>query len=701
MSKFRMPLIAIVILLLAYQVHSASAPLSRWVMLRSDAREEVRTLISSEVNKREGFSTPEEERASLNAVENEKESGDAAYKRAIAAANKEFTQAKKRRDDLTSQFQAVSIELEEQQKNIKTIKTGLENLDNQISRYSQDIKTQQEALKKWLQTEKQGEALTAVIFTRGFKDSAHTLESISDQASAPLMAQHMGTYIQSFTTIINSVLSVDFIRAVEEGTAKWNNEEPLRIELEKGSKGTSYLRLKRYELFPFQAPKGGRVRTAAAPKNIPAAVITSGKELGDFLAKNGYSSAHYDLVRAYSMIKETEQMNTAAGEGLHEQIRSFQDRIGSLQEKIVSARAEKEVQLSILRPKEEPYKKATQDRDIVQSRKEEADRVFQASQRALHDTRRVRESIIVKTALATARGSQSPADASAEAIIDKLEEVKNDAKTQHSSSTTEVTNFQVTAESSYHAITEARITAAQLIAFINEGDSVRVKMAFRIRTVLDEPGEEGAREMLPPARKIPADPQPPPKAPAESTLSRFVPSFLKPTDKEGSNTVKTPEPGNTAAARTPVMRNPSALGSAEVKDVLFEIISAKSSGDEISVFVDLMNTAADAARNVAIYDETYRWAKSKLTDAAGKEYEVSQVFFLKGQQKSSMSDTGSRGVSMEAGTKQTAQLIFKKVPANLKAINQLTIHPFIYIRTAFIWTWQEDNLVFQNIRVGR
>jgi hypothetical protein len=697
MSKFRMPLIAIVILLLTYQVHSAPAPLSRWVMLRSDAREEVRTLIRSEVNKREGFSTPEEERASLNAVENEKESGDSAYKRAIAAANKEFTQAKKRRDDLTSQFQAVSIELEEQQKNIKTIRAGSENLDNQISRYSQDIKTQQEALKKWLQTEKQGEALTAVIFTRGFKDSAHTLESISDQASAPLMAQHMGAYIQSFTTVINSVLTVDFIRAVEEGTAKWNNEEPLRIELEKGSRGTSYLRLKRYELFPFQTPKGGRVRPAAAPKNIHAAVITSGKELDDLLAKNGYSSAHYDLARAYGMIKETEQMNTAAGEGLHEQIRSFQDRIGSLQEKIVSARAEKEVQSSILRAKEEPYRKATQDRDIIQSRKEEADRVFQASQRALHDIRRVRESIIVKTALATARGSQSPADASAEAIIDKLEEVKNDAKTQHSSSTTEVTNFQVTAESSYQAITEARITAAQLIAFINEGDSVRVKMAFRIRTVLDEPGEEGARrEMPPPARKVPAAPQPPPKAPAESTLSRFVPSFLKSTVKEDSNTEKTPEPDNAAAARTPVMRNPGALGSAEATDVLFEIISAKSSGDEISVFVDLTNTAADAARNVAIYDEAYSWAKSKLTDTAGKEYEVSQVFFWKGQQKSSVSDTGRRGVSIEAGAKQTVQLIF-----NLKTINQLTIRPFIYVRTAFIWTWQEGNLVFQNIRLGR
>lgn len=131
-----------------------------------------------------------------------------------------------------------------------------------------------------------------------------------------------------------------------------------------------------------------------------------------------------------------------------------------------------------------------QDRDFVQPKKEEADRAFQQSQKSFHDIRRVRESILIKTALASARGSQSPADASAEAIIDKLTEVKNDAKTQHYSSTTEVTNFQVTAESSYHAVTEAHITAARLISFINEGDSVRVKVAFWIRTVLEEPGYE-------------------------------------------------------------------------------------------------------------------------------------------------------------------------------------------------------------------
>jgi hypothetical protein len=688
MSRFRIPLIVIFILLLTLQGYSASVPLSRWVTLRSDTREQVKEIIRSEVDNREGYSTSQEEKANLNAVEDEKETEDTGYKNAITAANKEFSRSKKRRDDVTTQFQAVSTELEEQQKNIKTIKTGLENLDSQIARYIQDINTQQDALKKWLQTEKQGESLAAVIYTRGFKDKAHTLESLSDQASAPLMAQYMGTYIQSFTKVINAVLSVDFIRAIEEGTAKWNNEEPLRIELEKGNRGTTYLRLKRYELYPFQLPKGGRIKAAPASKNIQSAVITARKELDDFLAKNGYSSANYDLTRAYSVIKETTQMNTAAEEGLQEQVRSFQDRISSLQERITSARSEKETQLSTLRKKEDQYKKAVQDTTAVQSKREEADRAFQGTQKSLHDIRRVRESIIIKTALATARGSQSPAEVSAEAIIDKLAEVKNDAKTQHSSSTTEVTNFQVTAESSIQAVTEARITSVRLISFINEGDSVRVKMAFRVRTVLEEQGEEGARET----------PQPVPKARAGKKVARLIP----PVDEEKREISREPEPEpeKTAPARVPVKRNPKAIGTAEAKDILFEVISVKSSGDEISVFVDVTNMTEDSTRYVAIYDEAYRWGKSKLMDTAGKEYDVSQVLFWKEEQKTSMYDAGNRGVPVIARTTQTAQLIFKKVPSNLKTIKKLTIHPFIYLRKVF-WTWQEHDLVFQNVRVSR
>jgi len=691
MPAIRKRVLVLLVLLLAGPALAASVSLSRWVTLRSDDRDVVRDIVRSEVDKREGFSTPQEERANLSSAEDEKERDDSAYKKGIVNANREFVRAKKKRDDLTTRYQAAFSEQEEQQKNVRTVQAGIENLDNQVARYNQDIQAQQESLKKWLQTEKQGEAVVAVLFTRGFKDKAHTLEAMADQASAPLMAQYMGTYIQSTTKVINAVLSVDFIRAVEEGTAKWNNEEPLRLEMEKGARGTTYLRLKRYELYPFQAPKGGRVKPPPASRNIRAAVVTSGKELDRFLVQNRYSPDSQNLGRAYAMIRDASQMNAAAEEGLQEQVKSFQDRISSLREKIQVARSDKESQSILLKRKEEQYARTVREASAVQAQKEEADRAFQAAQEALHDIRRVRESIIFKTALATTRGSQTPAEASAVAILDKLAEVKNDAKTQHSTSTTEVTNFTVTGESAQQAVTEARITAVRLISFINEGDSVRVKMAFRVRTVLEESADEGARAAAsPPAVRPPAEKE----EKKEKKDDGFFARILSPAEPSREEKEKAPPPPKPA-----VKRNPHALGAFDVNEVLFELISVKSVGPDLLVRLDVTNLTDDSTRYVALYDQAYRWAKSRVTDAAGKEHDVAEVAFWSGNEKTTMYSAGSRGVPLDGRATKSVLLSFKQVPG-LRTVRKLTIHPFVYVRKVF-WTWQEHDFAFQNLRVSR
>ncbi len=74
------------------------------------------------MDKREGFSSSQEERANVTAVEREKEADDSIYKKEIDAANREFNRAKKRRDDITAKFQATSIDFEDQQKNINAVK---------------------------------------------------------------------------------------------------------------------------------------------------------------------------------------------------------------------------------------------------------------------------------------------------------------------------------------------------------------------------------------------------------------------------------------------------------------------------------------------------------------------------------------------------------------------------------------------------
>lgn len=679
MAPLRNVVISMVLLVFASQAYSAT-PVSKWVSLDSDLKNRIKRIIQSEVENREGFSVQEDEILNTRMVEEERQKENAAYKGAIDSANREFARSRKRRDDLTAQYQAAAYDFEEFQKNVKTMRSSIENIDNQIARYEQDIKTQQDSLKKWLQTEKQGEAIVAVIYTRGFKDKEHDLESLADQASAALTAQLMGTYIQSFTRVIDNVLSTDFIRAVEEGTAKWNQEEPLRVELEKGNRGTTYLRIKRYELYPFQAPKTGRSRPSAEALKMKALVLTSMKDLHAFLSQNNYPAGNYGLGRADGMIRETSQNNSQAEEGLREQIQSFREKISALQEKVAGARSDRDPQRTQLLKKEAQLGKLQADLDLLKGRKDSAEKALQDSQTVLHEIKRTHESIIIKTSLATTRGSQTPAEASAEAVIDKLEEVRNDARTQHSSSTTDVMNFQVVGESSIQAVTEARIIGVRLISLINQGDSVLVKMAFRVRTELTERKKE-----LPQKEND--------GGPATRPVAKIEPPSVSPRVAEEKRPF--PEPAKTTAAP---IRSSKAIASAETDAFLFELMSVKMSGGELTFLIDAVNKT-ERGRYLAVYDQSSRNTKSTLTDETGKSHEVKQVYLWEGDRKTSAYDA-SRGIYVESNQSVTVEMIFKEIPPATQVVKLLNLHPYTAIRLV-IYKWSETDLPFKDIRVRK
>ena len=230
-------------------------------------------------------------------------------------------------------------------------------------------------------------------------------------------------------------------------------------------------------------------------------MITSKADLDAFLSRNGYKKGQCESGRAETMIHETNLANRQAEEGLREQLISYRERINYLDKKINTARTDKDFQVPRLNQKKQQMDKSHTELEVLRLKKDSAVMAFQSAQQTLYDKKRVHESIVVKSSLVTTKRSQTPAEACAEAVIEELEEVLNDAKLQHSSSTTEVENYQVVGESSTQAVTEAKIIAVRLLSFINEGDSVRVKMAFRVRTVLDEAAQEkdsAASAALPP-----------------------------------------------------------------------------------------------------------------------------------------------------------------------------------------------------------
>lgn len=482
--KIRTLMARIFIIAVAFSGFAYAGTVSEWVGLSSDTKGSLVKTIKTEIEKRDSYFTQQEETDNLKSVDIEKAKEDAFYKNTIAAVTAEYNKSKKKRDDMSAQFQAVSTEFEDFQKNLDTVKATITNYDSQISRFEQDIKTQQESLKKWLKTEKQLETVVAVIYTKGLKDVAHDLEQQADALSMPLMAERMGTYVHSMTDVVNNVVIIDFIKAVNEGTAKWTGEEPLRIELEKSSKGTVYLRIKRYELYPFQATEAGTAKNKASSDKMKAAVISSVKDLEDLLAQQGYSTKNYDLSRVDGLVNEAAQTSKQSEEGMKEQVGSFQNKIEGLQKKIMFAKSDKETQILIQKSKLPQYDTMKGELDALRKRKEETEKSFQEAQTQLHGKKRTHESIIVKTSLAVPKGGQSASDATAESVVDKLEEVKNDAKIQHSSSTTTVVNNQIASETTIQNVADAKIIGVRLLSFINEGDSVKVKMAFRVKTEL-------------------------------------------------------------------------------------------------------------------------------------------------------------------------------------------------------------------------
>ena len=163
--------------------------------------------------------------------------------------------------------------------------------------WTQEIATQQEHLKKTLKTEKQGEALTAVIHIQGMRDKLYDLNRRADELSVPVLANYMGTSIQSYSEVVGGVLSQDFIRSVSEGTAKPVNEEPVRIQLDVTNTGTKYLRVKRYELYPFQESGEAKLAVDVTAEKGVVVIIRSIADLEQLLSRNGYQIARYDTSR--------------------------------------------------------------------------------------------------------------------------------------------------------------------------------------------------------------------------------------------------------------------------------------------------------------------------------------------------------------------------------------------------------------------
>ena len=474
-------------------------PSSPWLNLPSDARDVVvRQAIIDELNKQRGaYTSPQEDIANWKFIEEEKNREDEFYRENVDKARQSFIRAKSMRDDLAAQVRSLSTDSDDTLQQIKTIRTTIENIDNSLIRWDQDIRTHQKSFEAWLSTEKRGSTLVAVMYTVNVKDTQNALDPLADRASVSLMSERKGTDMQSFKKALSNVLSEDFIRSLTDGAFVGSREKALLIELAKESRGVTHLRLKRYDFYPFQKMKSGQLLTQGDSPVLPAVVVNSLKDLDAFLKKANYSLSSKDLNEVEGLIRDTEKDNVQAGERLNEQIRSVREKNVNLEKKISDSRYDRETWAAALKKQESRYEPIRQDLDKIRVKMEAAEQSLKEAQSALQEKMRFQATIIPIRDAAFLKSSQTPVEAAAEAIVAKLAEVKNDAKTQYSRYTREAAQVLMTDKKAGPADTDARIVGVKLLSFVSEGDMVRIKMALRVQITQKEETPSERIEALP------------------------------------------------------------------------------------------------------------------------------------------------------------------------------------------------------------
>ena len=148
-----------------------------------------------------------------------------------------------------------------------------------------------------------------------------------------------------------------------------------------------------------------------------------------------------------------------------------------------------------------------------------------------------------------------------------------------------------------------------------------------------------------------------------------------------------PEPSSAAAPSKPAIA-PFRAVSSKADDIVFALTGLRTAGGKIVCALNIHNKSK-VDKSVALYDDAFRWTKSKLTDDAGKIQHVSNVTFTKGSQKVAMSASGTRGIIIGPGETVAASMTFKK--ESLRQVRSLDLHPFIYEGRR----WQEHDLVLK------
>ncbi|MEW6333282.1 MAG: hypothetical protein AB1558_03360, partial [Thermodesulfobacteriota bacterium] len=404
---------------------------SPWLSLPSDARNVVRKAAADELGKRKAYSTPQEDTALWNQIEDEKSQGDDLYREHVERARMSFVRARQTRDDLLAQDRWLSADLDDALKRIKTIRATIESIDHSLVRWDREIRNLRKSFEAALSAVRGGPVLVAAVYTADAKATQRALDLLADRASAPVLEERRAADRASFAKALEGILSEGFGHGIPAGAYSGDREGALSAVLAKDDRGVTHLRLKRYDFFPFQQPAGEPLRTQVDTGGLPAAVIGSIEELAGFLKKRNHSLGAKETKQAEFLVRDTAQGRTESERYWDGQIRSFREKNAGLQKNIADGRYEFEMWAAALKKLESRSEPLRQSLDRTRTHLEAAERSFKEARNSLLQRMGLQETIVPIKEAVFLKGSQRPAEAAADAVADKIADAKKDAEAQY------------------------------------------------------------------------------------------------------------------------------------------------------------------------------------------------------------------------------------------------------------------------------
>ncbi len=144
------------------------------------------------------------------------------------------------------------------------------------------------------------------------------------------------------------------------------------------------------------------------------------------------------------------------------------------------------------------------------------------------------------------------------------------------------------------------------------------------------------------------------------------------------------KPAKKAEAKAEPKKESFRPASAGADGISFTLTGVKASRNQITYTVRASNKS-NAAKSIALYDDAFRWPKSKVTDAGGATHEVNTVNFVKNSKTVTAQAAGREGLTLGHNESATIHLTFKNIS---KRVKEFKLHPFIYQGRS----WKEHDL---------